>query len=97
MILLEGLFFPSQWVAFEMCCEEIKKEKGAAWERGGEGWEGGEVGGGGAGLGLALHRRIGSTTGAQHPLTGAPALVPLLPLASFFSLLHPASVSGMSH
>lgn len=51
MISLEGLFFPSQWVAFEMCCEEIKKEKGAARERGGEGWEGGEVGGGGAGLG----------------------------------------------
>lgn len=35
MISLEGIFFPSQWVAFEMCCEEIKKEKGAAWERGG--------------------------------------------------------------
>jgi len=33
MISLEGLFFPSQWVAFETCCEEIKKGKGAAWEK----------------------------------------------------------------
>lgn len=87
MISLEGLFFPSQWVAFETCCKEIKKGKAAAWERGGEGWEGGEVGGGGAGLGVM--------TGAWHPLAGAPALVPLLPLASL--LCDAAPGSGACH
>lgn len=40
MISLEGLFFPSRWVAFETCREGMKKGQGAAWEREG-GWEGG--------------------------------------------------------
>lgn len=54
MISLEGLFFPAQWVAFETCCEEFKKGKGAAWERGGEGWEGSGVGGVVGGWGCCL-------------------------------------------
>lgn len=83
MISLEGLFFPSQWVAFETCCEEIKKGAGAAWESSGEGWEGGEVGGGDAGLGV--------TSGAWHPLARPPALVPLLPLASLLCDVAPRS------
>lgn len=46
MISLEGLFFPSRWVAFETCREGMKKGQGAAWEREGGGKGGWEEAGG---------------------------------------------------
>lgn len=87
MISLEGLFFQSQWVAFETCCEEIKKGKGAAWERGGESWEGGEVGGGVAGLEVSS---VPQTGGDDWSLT--PLWLGHQPSCRF-SFLHPSSAT----